>query len=162
LTRGRIFAEAERMQELVNHEDLGCHTIAVSESPATHVNDLRAGVCERHDRTGPTLWGHPVIEEPKDPQRLGWRSSARVQRYPQRLARFIGEVGQHFLAPGVRQASRSAFDCAPDGQSNLRFFESDERRWLRARGACKRHQHHGAADDRIRDSVHGDPASCCG
>ena len=64
------------MQEFVNHDDRGCLGIVVSELPATHANDLRAGVCERHDRTGLTLRGHTIVEEPQDPQRLARRSPA--------------------------------------------------------------------------------------
>jgi hypothetical protein len=74
LAGGWILAEAERMQELVNHDDLRSPSILkkpISELPPADANGPRAGLGERQRRARAALRGLAVIEEPQESEGFG-------------------------------------------------------------------------------------------
>jgi len=67
LAGGWILSEAERMQELVNDDDLGGPSIlekAISERSSADANEPRAGLGKRQRRARSALRCLAVIEKP--------------------------------------------------------------------------------------------------
>jgi hypothetical protein len=72
-TGWRVLAKADRMEELVNHDDLRSHPIAhgsLDELLPTDVNDRRAGLCEGQNVAGAALWCRPAVDKPQGGERL--------------------------------------------------------------------------------------------
>lgn len=71
---GWILSEAERMQELMNHDDLGGRAILhkpMSELQAADANDPRAGLCKRQRGARAALRRCAVIDEPQESEGVG-------------------------------------------------------------------------------------------
>src|SRR5262245_31186720 len=89
LTRWRILAKADRMQELVNEDDLRGHAIAhgsLHELLPTNMNDRGAGLCESQPVAGGALWCRSAVDEPQHGERLGRAAPPGEQRGPQGVA----------------------------------------------------------------------------
>ena len=116
LARGWILAEAEGMQELVNHDDLGRCSIAsnlVFELLSANANERRAGPCERQPHFGATLRRPAVFDEPQEVEGFGWGLPARRESCREALPKFIGKVGEEPLAARVGETVGCPLDRVP-------------------------------------------------
>jgi hypothetical protein len=119
---GRILAETERMQELVNEDDLSSRAIlrkAISELRSADANDRRTGLSERQRLARSTLRRLAVIEEPHWSEGFGWTPAACLKSCRKALADLIRKVAEEILAAGTTETSGGPLKRALHGRSSV-------------------------------------------